>query len=505
MMPSDDQLGSNLSDSVYQRILSQFRGDWATRLNVDQMFVLIDGVLPFEACLYYQVLPLFLEGNRLHLGMVSLDDTSASEYVRRIVSYLNYSLVSHAISSEALRVVLTAYLNYAGNQPTTVRRESFSYGHYRHSSRKSDRSADLNERLTLVVDSPDDLYPAEDGTPVSPLTPPPPVELVEAPSLPAESDPVSDQPDNPPLNQDLESESDHADISELQVTADLAVDNITADIAANDAVISSPGISNAVTTDVVTADITEHQLGDQVEPSVNGAANRQPPDLLFPDSVANPFESKSWESRSPEPATGPALMMLNLEAQHLESPVEQLVTLPPAELLTELLARVLLGGIGRLYFEAYAQRGRVVWSQNGVLQSVLDQLPLPLFEGLIRELQVVAKLPPLPVRQTQQAEIEYLYERNSVLMRFRFMTGAHGEEATVQVLRGAALKFHQRQQLNRLERDAITMARQLQNKLNEIRVRAYSAPSLLETNPEKLPKLLELLRSIEQLEDDKEK
>ena len=198
-------------------------------------------------------------------------------------------------------------------------------------------------------------------------------------------------------------------------------------------------------------------------------------------------------------------MMLNLEAQHLESPVEQLVTLPPAELLTELLARVLLGGIGRLYFEAYAQRGRVVWSQNGVLQSVLDQLPLPMFAGLIRELQVVAKLPPLPIRQTQQAEIEYLYQRNSVLMRFRFMTGAHGEEATVQVLRGAALKFHQRQQLNRLERDAITMARQLQNKLNEIRVRAYSAPSLLETNPEKLPKLLELLRSIEQLEDDKEK
>ena len=68
MMPSDDQSGSNLSELVYQRILSQFRGDWATRLNVDQMFVLIDGVLPFEACLYYQVLPLFLEGNRLHFG-----------------------------------------------------------------------------------------------------------------------------------------------------------------------------------------------------------------------------------------------------------------------------------------------------------------------------------------------------------------------------------------------------------------------------------------------------
>jgi len=50
------------------------------------------------------------------------------------------------------------------------------------------------------------------------------------------------------------------------------------------------------------------------------------------------------------------------------------------------------------------------------------------------------------------------------------------------------------------------MAKQLQHKLNEIRVRAYSDPSLLETNPEKLPKLLELLHSIEQqLEDTEDK
>ncbi|XPM56095.2 MAG: hypothetical protein EDM05_052475 [Leptolyngbya sp. IPPAS B-1204] len=77
--PLDNQRASNLRHSVYQRILSQFQDDWATRLNVDQMFVLIDGVLPFEACLYYQVLPLFLEGNQLHLGMVSPDDMAASD------------------------------------------------------------------------------------------------------------------------------------------------------------------------------------------------------------------------------------------------------------------------------------------------------------------------------------------------------------------------------------------------------------------------------------------
>jgi signal transduction histidine kinase len=82
------------------------------------------------------------------------------------------------------------------------------------------------------------------------------------------------------------------------------------------------------------------------------------------------------------------------------------------------------------------------------------------------------------------------------------MLGLHGEEATVQVLRGAALRFHQRQQLSKLKRDAQTIAQQLQNKLNEIRSRAYSSSELLETKLDKLPKLNELLQSIQQQLDE---
>ena len=76
-----------------------------------------------------------------------------------------------------------------------------------------------------------------------------------------------------------------------------------------------------------------------------------------------------------------------------------------------------------------------------MLQSVLDQLPLDLLKGVIQELKIMAHLPSTPVSQSQQTEIEYLYQRNCVLIRFRFMPGIHGEDATVQVLRGAALKF----------------------------------------------------------------
>ncbi len=66
--------------------------NWAAQVNPDLAFRLIDSILPFEACLYHQILPLSLEGSRLKLGMVNLDDSAALDYVRRILSYMNCSL-----------------------------------------------------------------------------------------------------------------------------------------------------------------------------------------------------------------------------------------------------------------------------------------------------------------------------------------------------------------------------------------------------------------------------
>lgn len=460
--PSDDHNVVSVDSSVHQRIVSQFRGDWVSRLNVEQMFVLIDGVLPFEACLYYQVLPLFLEGNRLHLGMVSLDDTSASEYVRRIISYLNYSLVCHAISSEALRVVLTAYLNYVGTQQSAgkVRPESVSYGHYRHSARtKNSHQPDANERLTLVVDSPEDLYPGEGNVDqvLIPLSP-----AVEA--LP---DPV---PNADPLVEPAAEMEPGTEPAEEQPSS--------REQQGGDPVITAPTANRSIP---ATPDSAQPTLTETHTP------------LAAPKTQAQ-AQIASLPSQS--------LPILHVSANYLSSPVEVLTTLPPSVLVQELLARVLLGGIGRLYFESHPEHGRVVWSQNGVLQSVLDNLAPPVSQGVIKALKVMARLNPAPVTQPQQTEIEYLYDRSRVLLRFRFMPGLHGEEATVQVLRGAALKFYQQQQFNNLERDAMSIAKQLQNKLNEIRAQAYSDPSLLETKLEMIPKLSQVLRHLEEQLDD---
>ncbi|NJL21168.1 MAG: hypothetical protein HC895_10680 [Leptolyngbyaceae cyanobacterium SM1_3_5] len=376
-------------------------------MNAEQMFILIDGVLPFEACLYHQILPLFLEGSRLNLGMVSPDDTVALEYARRIVSYMNYSLVSRPLSSEALQAILSAYLQQGGSRQSLPKIKTAKPP--RGAARKrSSQSIDRQLQQTLVVDSPEELT-LHSITPQGIATPPPDIPFQPAPEVRRE------------------------------------------------ALIEPSLLPDASESDEPTA----------------------PPTI--PPSVISP------------------LPLLEVEANHLSSPIEQLATLPPATLLKELMARVLLGGIGRLYFERQPQYGRILWSQNGVLQSVLDRLEPDQFQGIINELKRMCHLSLIAVKHPKQVEIERMHQNTRLLLRFRFMPSVNGEEeATLQVLRGAALRFYQQQQLSSLERDAITIAKQLQLKVNEIRDRARLQPGASGNKFDSLPALNQMLRHIEE-------
>ncbi len=165
------------------------------------------------------------------------------------------------------------------------------------------------------------------------------------------------------------------------------------------------------------------------------------------------------------------LPVLLIPVPDLLLPVEQLTTLQPNKLLTELLGRLLAGGIGRLYLERQPYKGRILWSDNGVLQSVLEKLPLSVFQGVLNQLKRLANLPVTTFAEAKQVEKECLYQENRLLLRLRVMPGIYGEEATLQVLRGAALKFYQQQQLAGLSRDAIGISQQLSYKLHELQQR----------------------------------
>ena len=373
----------------------------------EQMFQLIDSILPFEACLYHQVLPLSLKGTQLNLGMVNQEDSAALDYVRRILAYMNCSLVPQPISAERHQTALSAYLNHTGQHkqytPKTPAPETAG------SSQKQEQPTGRHDRTTLIVYSPDELEESEpppEEQPATTTTPPsPPAAIESLPVAPPPPPPVKQKP------------------------------------------------------------------------------------LLQSPSLPQPVPVSSVASTPP---------VLEIQPQHLSSPVEVLATLAPPQLLHELLGRILMGGIGRLYFERHPDRGRILWSQNGVLQSVLEGIDAGVFQGVINELKRLTHMSLITVDKPKQVEIERLYQKNRLLLRLRVMPATHGEEATLQVLRGAALKFYQQQQIEHISRDALNMAQQLQRKVYEIRDRTCKNPSFTAGQLEVLPALSQLIKNIEQ-------
>ena len=480
--PLGDQTESKFPDSIYQAIRSHFSDDLAAYLDIQQLFILIDGVLPFEACLYYQVLPLYVDSNRLILGMVNPNDASAMDYIRRIISYHKYRPVAHKISSEAMQAVLSAYLNHSGSQARQQANPGASQGMRSTRSTVQTRSqqrADRNAQPTYIVDSPEDLnIELPEGFLAALPSPPAPSHSLtssERPTLP-----IAEVPDNASPQIPILLPLDPRPLEPAEPIDDIAAFLLEVAEEQNQHVEAKPF-----------NDIKDHQSAPL------------PASPSLPSSTeTRKVNSQSQPPEMPQSPDAPLMLLppippLNVQLNYLNQPMEVLARLAPSEFLKELLGRVLVEGIGRLYFERQPGYGHILWSQDGVLKSIVEQLDLQRFQATINELKLLAHLSLVPVSQSRQVDSERLYERTRILLRFRFIPTPLGEEATIQILRGAALKFYQQQQLISLERDALGIARQLQTKLNEIRDRARSESGAAAMRLEALPALSQILKNIE--------
>ncbi|QLE41508.1 pilus assembly protein PilB [Nostoc sp. C052] len=395
MLSSEGELNDTAANGWQMLTATQMK--WEEKGDRERIFQLIDSLLSFEACLYHQILPFGLEGKNLLLGMVYPQDSEALDYVGRILSSINCTMVIEAIAADAHRRILSAYLNHKNtsqldakvvHQPT----EDFSPTHSPASIADTDNSESNQQPVLMVFQTPKRQHSGQ-------------------------------RVDLPPI----------------------------------------PELEQSSETTTFSTPISRTQQGETSEAT--------PPNNL---------------------------PILPTQASELLSPIELLPTLPPKKLLEELLGRILVGGIGRLYLERQAYEGRILWSDNGILQSVLDELPLSVFQGVLNELKRFASLPITTVAEPKQVEKEYVYQKNRLLLRLRVMPGIYGEEATLQVLRGAALKFYQQQQLTRLSHDALGISQQLSFKLHELQERLLLNPVLDSQQLEALVTLNQLVKNLDQ-------
>ncbi len=411
-------------------------------IEVQKVFALIDRILPFEACLYHEVLPLSLDGRSLHLGMVNLTDVFALDYARKILSFLNYTLIPQVIPIEMQHRVLSQYLQFKG-QAVTIQEDPTVFF-----------EAEEIEQVRTTLQSVATPTPA--SVPLRHSHPPLPVAILRP------------QIDRETLI--VESPEELDDWVSPQNTSDSAVGSLAIASPVNPAAPATPATNLQSMLQSVN-DETVIQNFDDRSPA------QQPPESHQKLPSTNLLDQTL-------PTPGDALPTLAIRSTYATSSPDVLKALDSTELLENLLGEVLAGGIGRLYFELQQDSGRVLSSNSGVLQSMIESLPIDRFESLIWALKNLMKVHPEPVTEPLQVEIERWHEKNRLLLRLRLMPKwaddeLVGEEATLQILRGAALRFYQQHQSTQLRRDTLLVAQNLQ-----LKVEALQQRSIEKSHPE---------------------
>lgn len=482
---SASQLGSNPALDEFS-----LAGVTPEEINQKQMFRLIRTLIPLEACQYHQILPLSVEGKYLKLGMVDLDDAEALNYVRRTLGYIHCTLLPRPISTDLLQQQLEQCQQHldqedsqgssgplgpvsgglggwpiagkggrggqAGKAAGQAGSGQVATGQAGTGQAASGQASNVTPRADLGSG------PASQGTPD-------PMPSGLNPNFSPTANATLGAKIRTKLGQSLNTERNTERNTEPSQRPDLTS---PADPTAQHSAASGSEASSDPGSDSLAA-----APFAPVSQSPHSPQSPPPPPLLAPLSQA---------------ALSPRIPHLNLQTYYLTQPLEVLADLAPHNVLQELLGRALLGGIGRLYFEPATTFGKILWSQSGVLQSVLDPVEWPLYEGVIRELKLLAGLPPQRLAQAHQVDLERLYQEKRLLLRVRIAPQDKGEQATIQVLRGAALKFYEQQQISKLENDALQIAQQLHRKLTELRSTQAALRSDREPSEESLGAIEEL-------------
>jgi hypothetical protein len=376
---------------------------------IQRIFRLIEDMVPLELCLQYNVLPLRLKGDCLHLGMVQPSNIQGLEAVRRILASNNCFPSARTIPPQLHRLVLKAFL---------VHRQ----GQHRQAI----------ELVTSVLST-----------------------AAGAAGLPNAGDVARNSIQNAPQSS---AQSSAQSLNRLRPGTNLSATLI----------VDRPESLDARTL----SDLLPPALSDEDQQTVSRPAalptlRIAPMDTeTFPGAPPlrgpiPPLSSRVGSiggATSLQPLAAPPVLAVS--TQHLASSPETLVVLPPKILLQELLGRALLAGITYLEFDNQGDRSRILWNQSGVLQPLLTDLSSYQLNGVLDCLYQS-----LNANRSQPiAMLEYHYQNQAVILDVR----SHGSTIALRLLKGAALRFYQQQQASQLKQESMVLIEQLRARLEQL-------------------------------------
>ncbi|VEP12920.1 Type II secretory pathway, ATPase PulE/Tfp pilus assembly pathway, ATPase PilB [Hyella patelloides LEGE 07179] len=402
--------------------MSQFDSLYKMIADYEAVFNLIDSVFSLECCLHYQILPLELSDNHLVLGMVDPKDKKTIQHIQPLISSLDYSFHTQAIDAQTHQLVLAAYLK-KGNPSNS-------------SSNNSIQPSKLTTTSATLIDLPEE---AKSNSSLN------------------NSATLIDLPEEAKSNSSLNNSATLIDLPE-EAKSNSSLNNSATLIDLPEQQEATPSAKELYERPTFIVNNKQEKITNKEEQSQIFFSEPQINNVEVTNNTSICTHKKSEQN-----------IHLALKANYSASPLESLINLPPESLWQELLSRIVSKGIGRLYLQQHHNYGRILCCQDGIVQSSLDKVPLALFEEIIKEIKMMAKLPLTKLKKAQKVALQRYYNHERVLLRIEFLIGKLGEEITLQVLRGQALKFYEQSQADKTLDQAIYLAQKLEKSLKKIR------------------------------------
>ena len=168
--------------------------------------------------------------------------------------------------------------------------------------------------------------------------------------------------------------------------------------------------------------------------------------------------------------------IIDVQAQNVDKYLESFKNLPPRQLWQKLLNTILEEGTGKLCLQQNLNSGSIIYYQNEIAQSSLKKLPLDTFEAIIKEIKIMAQLPSNKLERAKKIAVKKFHNYQKVLLRIELLIGEFGEEATVQIMSGRALKIYEQKQSDKTLEQAISLGKKLEKALIKINLNQKAVP-----------------------------
>ena len=169
------------------------------------------------------------------------------------------------------------------------------------------------------------------------------------------------------------------------------------------------------------------------------------------------------------------LSFLNLKAESTIASTDFLPQLTTNISWQELLEKTLNSELDCLELNRQSDFGTIIVSQDGEVKSTREKIRLPIFDALIEEIKLAAKLPLKPLKSNKKVVIERFHRQERVLLRLEFMLTLQGEAVKIQILRDRALKLYEQKQMDKMSAEVFSLAQKLEQALKQMQVCFSSA------------------------------